>query len=227
MSNMELLSKLGLDSNYATGVGKALEHSSYSHEKDGGRGNERMEFLGDAVLGLVVSEYLYRKHLDWNEGRLSRARSSLVNNKSLAQKARELGLGSFIRLGLTEVKSGGEDKDRILANVFESVVAAVYLEGGYVEAKRLCENVFSEELHNTELGVTRDAKTELNEWAHSLGSSVPKYSTLEERQEEGEDRFLVAIDLEGRRLAEARGKSKRSAESAAAAIALREREIVK
>ena len=107
---MELLSKLGLDSNYATGVGKALENSSYSHENDGGRGHERMEFLVEAVVGLFVSEYLYRKHLDWNEGRLSRARSSLVNNKSLAQKARELGLGSFIRLGLTEVKSGGEDK---------------------------------------------------------------------------------------------------------------------
>src|SRR5262249_17179517 len=108
----------------------ALCHASHSHEVEGVASNERLAFLGDAVLGPVPAEELYRTHADWAEGELTRARAALVNGAALARCARELGLGALVRLGRTEQRSGGADKDTILANCFEAVVGAVYLDGG-------------------------------------------------------------------------------------------------
>lgn len=224
MSDSKLLERLDLDAIYEAQVHKALEHSSFSREQDGSRGNERMEFLGDAVLDLVISEYLYRKHPDWNEGRLTRARAYLVNSKALAQKSRNIGIGEFIRLGRTELASKGSEKDRILANVFEAIIAAVYLQGGYGEVRRICEAIFSRELQRADLGMTLDPKTELNEWAHSEQGCVPTYRTIDDTQEEGgRERFLVEVELAGCTLAEARGRSKRLAEREAAKNALANR----
>ena len=115
----------------------ALRHASFSNETRAVSSNERLEFLGDAVLGLVAAEVLYREHPEWSEGALTRARAALVNRTNLARCARALGLGSLVRLGRTERTSGGADKETILANCFEAVLGAVYLDGGLAPAVAL------------------------------------------------------------------------------------------
>jgi ribonuclease-3 len=200
----------------------ALTHTSYSHEDDGGRGNERLEFLGDAVLDLVISQILYEVHPEWDEGDLTRTRAGLVNQGSLAEQARNLDLGRVLKLGRTEMHSGGRDKDSILANCFEALVGAIYLDGGLAPLEGFVRRVYGSALARDAVRQRRDVKTEFQEWAHARFQLTPHYETVEDSGEDGDDaRFAVEVsigtDVWGRGV----GRSKRIAEGAAAAEALK------
>jgi ribonuclease-3 len=198
----------------------ALTHPSAAYERDRSGGNERLEFLGDAVLDLAVARMLFAAHPAWREGDLTRARASIVNTRSLARRARHLGLGELMRLGRTEQKSGGERKERVLANLFEAVIAAIYLDGGMEPVAALVERVFGGEVRSSAL-LERDPKTRFQEWAHAQLRETPRYRLLRDSGvEEAEDRFAVAVELGGRCWGEGVGRSKRVAELAAADAAL-------
>ncbi|HEY7922440.1 MAG TPA: ribonuclease III domain-containing protein, partial [Vicinamibacteria bacterium] len=119
----------------------ALTHPSWANEVDGGGGNERLEFLGDAVLDLVIANELYAAHPDWAEGELTRARAALVNQRALADVSRSIGLGRLVKLGRTEQRSAGGDKDRVLANCLEALIGAVFLDGGLAPATALLQRL--------------------------------------------------------------------------------------
>jgi len=194
----------------------ALCHASYSHEAEAVASNERIEFLGDAVLGLVAAEELYRAHADWAEGELTRARAALVNGAALARCARELGLGALVRLGRTEQRSGGADKDTILANCFEAVVGAVYLDGGLPPAAALARRAVGAEPE-----LARDPKTAFQEWAHARFRTTPTYRTARDSGVEDDDaRFTVEVSIGQETWGSGTGRSKRVAERHAAEEAL-------
>jgi ribonuclease-3 len=198
----------------------ALTHASSSYERDRSGGNERFEFLGDAVLDLAIARMLFDAHPDWREGELTRARAAIVNTRSLSRRARHLGLGELMRLGRTEKKSGGERKERVLANLFEAIVGAIYLDGGMEPVVALLERVFGGEIKSSAL-LERDPKTRFQEWAHATLRETPRYRlVLDSEIEEAEDRFAVAVEVAGSCWGEGVGRSKRVAELAAAAAAM-------
>jgi len=200
----------------------ALTHTSHSHEEDGGRGNERLEFLGDAVLDLAISQVLYEVHPEWDEGDLTRTRAGLVNQRSLAARARVLGLGRFIKLGRTERMSGGFDKDSILANCFEALTGAIYLDGGLPRVEDFVRRVFGPALARDAVRQRRDAKTELQEWAHAHLQQTPRYQTVGDSGADGDDaRFAVEVSMGSEVWGRGVGRSKRIAQSAAASEALK------
>ena len=216
----EVAARIGYRFRDAALLEVALTHPSAAYERDRSGGNERFEFLGDAVLGLAVARALFAAHADWREGDLTRARASVVNTRSLARRARHLGLGTLMRLGRTEVKSGGERKERVLANLFEAVVAAVYLDGGIEPVFALVERVFGGEIASGAL-LERDPKTRFQEWAHAELRETPRYRLVSDSGvEDAEDRFAVAVDVAGSCWGEGVGRSKRVAELAAADAAL-------
>jgi ribonuclease-3 len=194
----------------------ALRHASFSHETLALPDNERLEFLGDAVLGLVVAESLYREYPDWSEGELTRARAALVNRANLAHCARELGLGGMVRLGRTEHRSGGQGKDTILANCFEAVLGAVYLDGGIEPAVALARRALGPAGE-----APRDPKTAFQEWAHAHRRATPTYRTARDSGiEDDEARFTVEVRVGDETWGAGTGRSKRVAERLAAVQAL-------
>jgi ribonuclease-3 len=198
----------------------ALSHASYAHETRGDRnhGNERLEFLGDAVLSLVVGEALYLAHPEWREGQLTRARASLVHGGALADRAREIGLPGLVKLGRTEVRSGGAEKDSILANVFEAVIGALYLDGGLAPVQAYVARWFTGDAASA---LVADAKTSFQEWAHATLQATPSYHMLADSGiEDDAHRFTVEVRVAGVGWGSGTGRSKRLAERAAAAAAL-------
>jgi ribonuclease-3 len=196
----------------------ALSHASYAHEMRGDRGNERLEFLGDAVLDLVVGEALYAAHPDWSEGQLTRARASLVRGDALAERARELALPALVKLGRTELRSGGSEKDSILANVLEAVIGALYLDGGLAPVQAYVAGWFTAD---PEHALAADAKTSFQEWAHAVLRATPSYHTLGDSGiEDDAQRFTVEVRVLGEPWGTGCGRSKRLAERAAAVAAL-------
>jgi len=197
----------------------ALRHASFAHETAALPSNERLEFLGDAVLGLVVAEQLYREHPDWSEGALTRARAALVNRGALARCARSLGLGPLVRLGRTEQHSGGADKESILANCFEAVLGAVYLDGGLRPAMRLATRALGSVGPRSE--PPRDPKTGFQEWAHARHRRTPSYRTARDSGVEDDDaRFTVEVRVGDEIWGSGTGRTKRAAEREAAREAL-------
>ena len=166
------------------------------HRSAGRPHNERLEFLGDAVLGLLVSEALYRRHLAASEGELTRARSLLVRESTLADLAREQGLGERLQLGPGEMKSGGRLRDSILADAAEAVIAAVYLEQGIEAARRLVAEWMGDRL---QLAVSdsagKDAKTRLQEWLQAKQHALPEYRLLQATGSEHARQFEAACVL--------------------------------
>jgi ribonuclease-3 len=200
----------------------ALTHTSYSHEDDGGRGNERLEFLGDAVLDLAVSQILYAVHPEWDEGDLTRTRAGLVNQRSLAEQARNLELGRFVKLGRTEKRSGGCEKDSILANCFEALIGAIYLDGGLAPVEDFVRRVYGSALARDAGRQRRDGKTEFQEWTHARFQQTPSYETVGDSGADGDDaRFAVTVSIGAEVWGRGVGRSKRLAERAAAAEALK------
>lgn len=196
----------------------ALAHASWAHEAGEGRGNERLEFLGDAVLDLVVAERLYRAHPDWTEGDLTRARAALVNRDALAVCARQLELNRFVKLGRTEQSSGGSEKASILANCFEALIGALYLDAGLEPVRELAARVYGDAFRQ---GAERDPKTEFQEWAHAHLSTTPHYLTASDSETENdEERFSVDVCVGDEAWGRGAGRTKRAAERAAALVAL-------
>lgn len=193
----------------------ALTHPSLAYESDGSRGNERLEFLGDAVLGLAIAALLYERESAWSEGELTRARAAIVNRRSLAESARALGLRELVRLGRTEERSQGRDKESILANCFEAVVGALYLDGGLEAVLPLITRCFAAPLAAGP--ARRDAKTAFQEWAHAAQRRTPSYHTVGDTGvEDGADRFTVEVRLGDEAYGRGVGRTKRAAEAAAA-----------
>ncbi len=200
----------------------ALTHPSRAHEEGRGRGNERLEFLGDAVLGLVVAELLYEARSQWTEGDLTRARAALVNTRTLAERAHALGIARFARLGRTEERSGGTRKDRVLANLFEALVAALYLDGGLDAARAFLERALAEEIGADARVLEPDPKTRFQEWAHARLQVTPSYRPLADSGvENDEQRFSVEVLVGEEPWGRGSARTKRAAERAAAEQALR------
>jgi ribonuclease-3 len=199
----------------------ALRHSSQAHEDGDGDSNERLEFLGDSVIGMVVAELLFRAHPDWAEGDLTRALHALVDKGSLAQQARRLEVGPQLALGRTERQSDGHSKDRILADALEALVGAMYLDAGLEPVVALAKRVFAASFVPGAPRAERDAKTELQETAMKESGELPSYSVVQDSGVEGdEERFLVDVRLAGEALGSGIGRSKRKAEQQAAQAAL-------
>lgn len=198
----------------------ALQHPSYAHERDGTRGNERLEFLGDAVIDLAAARLLFEAHPTWEEGHLTRARSALVNTRAMAAHARALGIPAHVRLGRTERK-GGVEKDTILANVLEAVLGALYLDGGLEPVIALARRLFADALAPDSDAFAADPKTRFQEWAHAERAATPRYVDAGDSGiESDEQRFTVEVRLEGEVWGSGQGRTKRAAERAAAEQAL-------
>jgi len=193
----------------------------------GSRANsyQRLEFLGDHVLGLIISDMLFRAFPKADEGELSRRLADLVRREACADVARAIDLGAALRLGASEVNAGGRMRTAILADVCEALVGAVYLDGGYDAAGTLVERLWGERMR-APVRPLRDAKTILQEWAQARGLSTPTYKEVERTGPHHNPQFRVAVVLPSKEPAEGLGRSKRVAEQAAAAAML-EREGVK
>ena len=191
---------------------QALTHRSF-----GADNNERLEFLGDALLDLIVGESLFNQHPGADEGNLSRLRSSIVNKSALAGIGREWNLGEHMLLGGGELTSGGRSRDSILADTVEAVVAAVYLDGGLAACRKLVDAWTLEFVRNPEARQTKDAKTRLQEKMQASGHGLPDYQVLAIEGEAHAQSFLVECRVEGlERVHRGRGRSKRAAEQQAA-----------
>lgn len=206
---------------------RALTHKSYSHEaKDTGvRHNETFEFLGDSVLGFVVGDLLFRHFPELDEGALSKMKAYLVSAPALAAKAREYGMGDVILLGVGEEKTGGRRKDSLLANVFEAVIAGIYLDGGIGAVRPFIERAFADDIHRIDEQdlLFHDYKTALQEVAQGRGLLLPDYSVVGEVGPDHDKMFIVEVRI-GSLVARGEGTSKKEAQQQAAKQALNELE---
>jgi ribonuclease III len=199
---------------------RSLTHVSYNRGK-GDYHNEVLEFLGDAVLDLAVSDLLMSRFPEKSEGDLSRMRASLVNSSALAEKAAALNLGPLLRLGRGEERSGGRTKRSILAGAFEALLGGVYRDGGYEAARRVIERYFAPDIEEKDLG-QQDYKTRLQEISQMLFQAPPTYRLVFESGPDHEKRFVTAIAVGGKVLGKGEGQSKKQSEQEAAKIALHE-----
>jgi ribonuclease-3 len=195
----------------------ALTHPSAAGV-GGGADYERLEFLGDAVLDLAIADLLMRKLPEAREGTLSKQRASIVNGRTLAAKAQDIGLGQMLRLGKGEEKSGGRSKTSILAAAFEAVIGAIYVDGGLVPAQRVVEKLFADDIGGP--AAERDYKTELQELAHRRFHTQPVYELISESGPEHAKRFTTRIRIGSREMGMGEGGSKKQSEQAAARAAL-------
>ena len=194
----------------------ALTHRSYAFEHDLPGNNERLEFLGDAVLGIVVTDLAFREFPDMPEGELAKLRAAIVNMGALADVARDLGIGRFVLLGKGEAMSGGRDKSSILADALEAVLGAIYLDRGLPVARKLIERVFRPRMIAYVRGEgERDYKTILQELASAEVRAVPEYR-IRERGPDHEKEFTATVFLGGKPWGSGIGRSKKEAEQQAA-----------
>jgi ribonuclease-3 len=194
----------------------ALTHRSYAFENALQETNERLEFLGDAVLGIVITDLAYRQFPDLSEGELAKLRAATVNMTTLAEVARELGLGELVLLGKGEEMSGGRDKPSILADAMEAVLGAVYLDRGLNSARKLIERLFWPRMQAYARGEgARDFKTTLQELASQDLHAMPDYR-IAERGPDHEKEFTATVYLAGKRWGSGVGRSKKEAEQQAA-----------
>ncbi|MDT0269356.1 ribonuclease III [Streptomyces sp. DSM 44915] len=200
---------------------RALTHRSYAYENGGLPTNERLEFLGDSVLGLVVTDTLYRRHPDLAEGQLAKLRAAVVQARALAEVARGLDLGAFVRLGRGEEGTGGRDKASILADTLEAVIGAVYLDQGLNAADELVHRLFDPVIErSSNLGAGLDWKTSLQELSAAEGLGVPEY-VIGESGPDHEKTFTAAARVGGQTYGTGTGRSKKEAEQQAAETAWR------
>jgi ribonuclease-3 len=196
-----------------------LLDDALTHRSAQARHNERLEFLGDAVLGLLVAEALWRRFPRATEGELSRLRARLVNRDALARVAQELELGQYLRLGAGELRSGGHARESILADAVEAVLAALYLDGGLDVARAVVERLLGERLAAlSPADQGKDAKTRLQEWLQARRLALPTYEVVDTSGEDHAQTFVVrcAVEALGRSTSAA-GASRRKAEQLAAA----------
>lgn len=198
---------------------RAVTHRSYAYENGGIPHNERLEFLGDSVLGIVVTDALYRKHEDLPEGQLAKLRAAVVNTRALASVARTIGLGDYVLLGKGELATGGRDKDSILADTTEAVIGCVYLELGMPAADALVHHLLDPLMRESaSLGAALDWKTSLQEIAAELGNDVVTYD-VEFDGPDHDKLFTASACLGADAIGLGTGRSKKAAEQQAAEAA--------
>jgi ribonuclease-3 len=205
---------------------EALTHKSHANElrqKDR-KDNERLEFLGDAVLTLIVSEHLAQSFPGHTEGDLSKLKAQLVSEASLAQAARGLDLGSLLRLGRGEELTKGREKSSLLANAFEAILAAIYLDGGLEPARAFALRLFSSDLNDLgeleQAGLGQDYKTQVQEWCQKAFETLPQYITVRESGPDHQKTFEVQLTVQGEVWGVGIGRNKKEAEQMAAKQAL-------
>ena len=201
---------------------KALTHKSFV-SADKGFNNEKLEFLGDAVVDLVFSEWLHAQFVNEDEGTLSKKRASLVNETVLSNVALELKLDQLLIMGKGEIKSDGARNPRILASVFEAIVGAIFLEAGYEVARNVCRNLFAKRVEtlNSEIPFDKDFKTRIQEIYQKQYKRVPKYQLIEEVGPPHDRIFVVELVFDESVISKAKGRSKKEAEQRAAEEALK------
>jgi ribonuclease-3 len=200
---------------------RALTHRSFAYENGNLPTNERLEFLGDSVLGLVVTDTLYRNHPELPEGQLAKLRAAVVNMRAHADVGRSLRLGEFVRLGRGEESTGGRDKTSILADTLEAVLGAVYIDRGLVQAARLVHRLFDPLIDDAAtLGAGLDWKTSLQELTATTALGVPEYA-VSETGPDHQKLFTAVVQVSGEAYGEGSGRSKKEAEQEAAAAAWR------
>lgn len=205
----------------------ALLEQALTHRSAGGEHNERLEYLGDAALGLVIAEALFQRLPDADEGALSRIRASLVKRETLAMLARELELGDYLRLGSGELKSGGYRRDSILADGLEAVFGAIYLDGGFEPCRSCIARLYGQRLEAPPTADSlKDPKTRLQEYLQGRQLDLPVYELVETTGEEHARHFQVECRIDAlQRSARGRGGSRRKAEQAAARAMLQQLDL--
>ena len=217
----ELENAIGYQFRNITLLQNALSHSSYANERwhDSLKSNERLEFLGDSVLGMVVAEHLYRTFPDRPEGELTRMRADMVCEKTLAKVANGLGLGKHLLLGKGEEQGGGRSRESILADAVESVIAACYLDGGMTAAVQFIQKFILVNVPVTKLQHA-DYKTALQELVQQKKNQVLAYKLVGESGPDHDKQFRVELTLNGEVVGVGTGSSKKRAEQAAAQVAI-------
>jgi ribonuclease-3 len=196
---------------------EALTHKSYKKPYN----NERLEFLGDAVLDLIVGEYLFKKFPNSNEGILSKIRASLVNESGFALLARAINLGEYMYLSLAEENNNGRDKPSLLSNAFEAIIGAIYLEAGLEKAKDIAIKLLEECHPKIDLqSLSKDYKTTLQELTQATHGVTPVYKLIGSSGPDHKKEFEIAVVLDEQEISRAKGKSKKDAQQKAAQIAL-------
>ena len=221
----ELETKLGYRFKDAAMLERALTHASVRGGKTERGDNERLEFIGDRVLGLAVAEVLNGQHPEATEGELARRYNRLVRGEACAKVARAIGLGAHLILSESEADSGGREKTTILADAIEALLGAVFLDGGFEKARTVVRKLWQEQSDQVP-DSTVDAKSELQEWAQGMGLALPKYIVVSRKGPDHAPHFTAEVTITGRKPAQGEGASKRIAEQAAA-TALLEREGVR
>lgn len=203
----------------------ALTHKSYAYEyttEAMTEYNERIEFLGDAILEHVISDYLYNNENKYSEGEMSKLRASIVCETSLSIAMKNIGAHNFIRLGKGEIKTDGKHKDAIIADAFEAIVGAVYLDSGYEEAKKVIFRLLNRQIEQILSGkiINSDYKTALQEELQKNGTVKIEYNLIKETGPEHDKSFFMEVLLNGKKIGEGYGKNKKQAEQSAAKDAL-------
>lgn len=196
----------------------ALLKAALTHRSAGSRNNERLEFLGDGALNFVIASEIYHLRPDYNEGQLSRLRATLVRGTTLAEIARDIGVGEYLKLGTGELKSGGFKRSSILADAIEALIGAVYLDGGFDAAADLVRHLYCERLANLPPDdPQKDAKSRLQEYLQSRKIPIPDYTLTDTSGEDHQREFTVRCRVDSLSIeASADGSSRRRAEQAAA-----------
>jgi ribonuclease-3 len=222
-SAVELAGRLGLTFDDSGLLSEALVHSSYinEHPDEGRESNERLEFLGDAVLSVVISDALFKRYQDEPEGRLTTRRAAIVSTSGLSRIATRLEIGDALVLGQGAENSGERARESVLAGLFEAIVAAVYLDGGLAAAREFILAAAAPEL-DAELpfDVLKAPKSRLQEQAYATVGSTPSYRVVSSEGPDHDRHFVVEVSLDGVVLGEGEGRSRREAETGAAASAL-------
>jgi ribonuclease-3 len=202
---------------------QALVHRSYLQQTNQhGQSNERLEFLGDSVLNLIVGEYLYRHFPNADEGEMTKVRSRLVNRKALVAYSRSISLSKFILMSQSAYRSMGKGSDTIVADTYEAIIAAVYLDGGFDAAKKFVERQLVEALQKrTVITSDENYKSMLLEFAQAHGLGVPRYTIVKEEGPDHDRTFTVEVSLNNRKCGNGSGKNKKEAEQVAASVALK------
>lgn len=216
----ELSARLGYRFREPALLGTAVTHRSWANERASDATYERLEFLGDAVLGLLAAQWLYDRHAEAPEGELSRRKSYLVSERVLAAEGRRLGLGEALQLGVGEERSGGRRKPSLLADAVEAVIGAVFVDGGLEAARRLVEPLLERAAATGPPLELRDAKSRLQELTQALDRAVPTYRHVAEEGPDHEKVFTVECWIGDRLAAVGQGGTKKLAEQRAAAAAL-------
>lgn len=214
-----LQERLGYNFKSSALLENALTHSSYANEhRDGMTSNERLEFLGDSVLGMVVADHLFREHSDMPEGELTRSRAALVCESSLHQVAVSLKLGEYLKLGKGEAAGGGRERPSILADATEAVFAAIFLDGGITQARRTIRQLLL--TREEEQSVNRDYKTILQELVQRESGQQLSYRLVSTTGPDHDKTFSVVVELNGTVIGEGNGRSKKESEQTAARAAI-------